>query len=75
MINSEMEEITHWETVIIKFPPRVRELFEDQMERVRNLAEIDPDGKLPDQVADGLALELILAFLSLIPDELFLNGE
>jgi len=56
-----MEEIKRWETVTIKLPPRVRALLEDQLERVRNLANIDPEGKLPDEVADGLAMELILA--------------
>jgi len=65
----ELEEIKHWEIVTIKLPPRVRALFKDQMERIKNIAEIDPEGKLPDEVADGLALELMIAEFSLIPDE------
>ncbi len=68
MIES-LEEITHWETVTLKLPPRVRALLEDQLERVRNLAGIDPEGRLPDEVADGLAMELILADFAQTPDE------
>ena len=65
----EMEEIKHWETVTVKLPPRVRAILEDQFERVRNLANIDPDDKLPPEVKDGLALELILADFAAGSDE------
>ncbi len=65
----ELEEIKHWETVTIKLPPRVRTLLEDQLERVRYLAGIDPEDKLPDEVRDGICLEMILADFAQTPDE------
>lgn len=68
-MSKELEAITHWETVTIKLPPRVRALLEDELERIRNLAGIDPDNNLPDQVRDGLALEYIVILSAQTPDE------
>jgi hypothetical protein len=58
---NNFEEIKHWEVFTCLLPPKVLVLLEEQLERVRNLANIDPDDKLSQEVRDGLCLELILA--------------
>ena len=44
-------------------------LLEDELERIRNLAEIDPEERLSQEVKDGLAMEYIVALSAATPDE------
>ena len=50
-----------WTTFTCKLPPGVFSLLEDELERIRLLANIDPDDRFSQEIRDGLALELIVA--------------
>jgi len=50
-------------------PRKAYVLLEDELERIRNLAEIDPEDKFSDEVRDGLAMEFIVALSAATPDE------
>ena len=58
-----------WMTFTCKLPPEVFGLLEDELERIRNLANIDPEERLSQEVRDGLALELMCANSRDIGDE------
>ena len=58
-----------WETFSCRMPRKAYVLLEDELERIRNLADIDPDDKLSQEVRDGLALEFIVALSAGTPDE------
>jgi len=49
-----------WMTFTCKMPPGVFSLLEDELERIRNLAEIDPEERLSQEVRDGLAMEYLV---------------
>jgi len=58
-----------WETFTCRMPRKAYVLLEDELERIRNLAEIDPEDKFSDEVRDGLAMEFIVALSAATPDE------
>ena len=58
-----------WERFTCKMPPKTFGLLEDELERISNLADIDPDERLSQEVRDGLALEYICALSSQTYDE------
>lgn len=58
-----------WETFTCRMPRKAYVLLEDELERIRNLAEIDPEDKFNQEVKDGLAMELIVALSAGTPDE------
>ncbi len=58
-----------WMTFTCKLPPGVFGLLEDELERIRNLADIDPDDKFSQEVRDGLCVEYLVALSSSTPDE------
>lgn len=58
-----------WYTFTAKMPAEAYKRLEDELERIKLLANIDPDDKLPDEVKDGLALEYIVANSATTPDE------
>ena len=58
-----------WETFSCRMPRKAYVLLEDELERIRNLADIDPDDKLSQEVRDGLCLEYLVANSSDIGDE------
>lgn len=66
-MSSESRE--DWFTFKCRMPAEAYHRLEDELERVRLLADIDREGKLPDEVADGLAIELIVANSANTPDE------
>lgn len=61
--------MTEWLEFRAKMPKEVFDKLEDELERIRLLANIDPDDKLSDEVRDGLALEYIVANSAATPDE------
>lgn len=61
--------MTEWLEFRAKMPKAVFDKLEDELERIRLLANIDPDDKLADEVRDGLALEYIVANSAATPDE------
>ena len=58
-----------WYEFRCRMPAGAFKLLEDELERVRLLADIDPDDNLAEEVRDGLALELIVANSAGTPDE------
>jgi len=58
-----------WMTFTCKLPPKVFGLLEDELERIRDLASIDPDDRFSQEVRDGLALEYLVALSASTPDE------
>lgn len=58
-----------WYEFRCKLPPKVFDLLETELERIRLLANIDPDDKLSDEVRDGLCLELIVANSATTPED------
>lgn len=58
-----------WERFTCLIPYKAYVLLEDELERIRNLADIDPEERLSQEVRDGLALEYIIALSSLTEDE------
>ncbi len=58
-----------WMTFTCKLPPGIFGLLEDELERIRNLADIDPDDRFSQEVRDGLCLELMCANSRDIGDE------
>lgn len=59
----------NWETFRCRMPLEAYRLLEDELERLAGLANIDPEGKLSQEVIDGLALELMCANSRDIGDE------
>ncbi len=59
----------NWEKFECVMPHSARVLLEDELERIRNLADIDPDDKFSQEVRDGLCLELMCANSRDIGDE------
>lgn len=60
-------EPTDWYTFKCRMPKAALDVLEAELERVKLLADIS--GSLPDEVQDGLALELIVANSANTPDE------
>jgi len=60
---------TLWFTFKCRLPKAVLDLLETELERIRLLANIDPDDELPEDVVAGLCLELIVANSANTPDE------
>ena len=58
-----------WEKFTCVMPRKAYVLLEDELDRIKLLAEINPDGDLTDQVAEGLAVEFITALSAATPDE------
>ena len=58
-----------WETFRCRMPLETYRLLEDELERIKNLAEIDPDDRMSQEVRDGLAMEFIIALSAATPDE------
>ncbi len=58
-----------WERFTCKLPLEVYRLLEDELERIRNLADIDPEERLSQEVRDGLAMEYLTALSASTPDE------
>ena len=58
-----------WEKFVCKMPRSAYVLLEDELERIRNLADIDPDERLSQEVRDGLAMEYLVALSSQTCDE------
>lgn len=56
-----------WYAFKCRMPKAALEILEAELERVKLLADISED--LPDEVQDGLALELIVANSANTPDE------
>lgn len=56
-----------WYTFKCRMPKAALEILESELERVKLLAGIDED--LPDEVQDGLALEMIIADFQGVADE------
>ena len=50
-----------WMTFTCKLPPGVFGLLEDELERIKNLADIDPDDRFSQEIKDGLAMEFLVA--------------
>lgn len=50
-----------WETFKCRMPLEAYRLLEDELERIRDLAGIDPDDRFSQEIKDGLAMELIVA--------------
>ena len=51
----------NWERFTCLLPPKVFGMLEEELERIRLLADIDPDDRLSQQVRDGLCLEYLVA--------------
>ena len=58
-----------WMTFTCKLPPGIFGLLEEELERIKLLADIDPDNLLPQEVVDGLCLEYLVANSRDIGDE------
>lgn len=56
-----------WYTFKCRMPKAALDVLEAELERVKLLADVS--GDLPDEVQDGLALELIVANSVATPDE------
>jgi len=50
-------------------PKAVLDLLETELERIRLLANIDPDDELPEDVVAGLCMEYLVANSATTPDE------
>lgn len=61
--------MTEWYEFRAKMPKAVLDRLEDELERIKLLADIDPDDKLSDEVVSGLCLEYIVALSAETPDE------
>ena len=59
----------NWETFKCRMPLEAYRLLEDELERLVDLANIDPEERLSQEVRDGLALELMCANSRDIMDE------
>ncbi len=57
-----------WERFTCLLPPKVFGLLEDELERIRLLADIDPDDRFSQEVRDGLCLEFMCANSINTPD-------
>lgn len=64
-----MIESTSWYTFKCRMPKAVLDLLETELERIRLLANIDPDDELSQEVKDGLAMEYLVALSSQTSDE------
>ena len=62
-------ESTSWYVFKCCMPKAAFELLETELERVKLLADIDPDDNLPEEVVAGLCLELIVANSANTPEE------
>lgn len=60
-------EVTKWYEFKCLLPLEVLRRLEDELERIKDLAEIDREK--PDEIQDGLAIELIIANSANTPDE------
>lgn len=49
-----------WERFCCKMPRAAYVLLEDELDRIRNLADIDPEERLSQEVRDGLAMEYLV---------------
>ena len=58
-----------WDKFTCLLPPKVFGLLEDELERIRDLAGIDPDDRFSQEVKDGLAMEYLVALSSQTCDE------
>jgi len=58
-----------WITFKCRMPIGAFRLLENELERIRLLADIDPEDRLSQEVKDGLCLEYIIAESSNTPDE------
>jgi len=58
-----------WYIFKCRMPKAAFELLESELERVKLLANIDPDDNLSEEVVAGLCLELIVANSANTPDE------
>jgi len=59
--------MNNWYIFKCRMPKAALDILESELERVKLLAEINED--LPDEVQDGLALELIVADFQGVADE------
>ena len=59
----------NWEKFECVMPHSSRVLLEDELERIRNLADIDPDDRFSQEVRDGLCVEYLVANSRDIGDE------
>ena len=50
-----------WERFTCLMPPKTFRILEEELERIRLLADIDPEERLSQEVRDGLCLELMCA--------------
>lgn len=64
-----MVESTDWYTFKCRMPKAVFDLLEAELERIRLLANIDPDDELPEDVVAGLCMEYLVANSANTPDE------
>ena len=58
-----------WERFTCLLPLGVFGLLEDELERISDLAGIDPDDRLSQEIKDGLAMEFLVANSRDIGDE------
>jgi len=58
-----------WERFTCLIPYKAYVLLEDELDRIRNLADIDPEERLSQEVRDGLAMEYLTALSASTPDE------
>lgn len=69
MKEAELIDRESWYSFECLLPPKVFDLLETELERIRLLADIDPDDKLPQIVRDGLCVEYLVANSANTPDE------
>ncbi len=50
-----------WEKFECVMPHSARVFLEDELDRIKLLADIDPDERLSQEVRDGLAMEYLVA--------------
>jgi len=62
-------ESTNWFIFKCRLPSSAYKLLEEELDRIRLLANIDPDDELSQEARDGLCLELIVANSANTPDE------
>ena len=58
-----------WERFTCLMPPKTYRLLEEELERIRLLADIDPEEKLSQEVRDGLTMEYLVMNSMDIGDE------
>lgn len=58
-----------WYTFKCRMPKAVLDLLETELERIKLLANIDPDDELPEDVVAGLCMEYLVANSANTPDE------